>query len=137
VVGNNLKGLREAFQEVTPVLESFNDGQHLVVVNLIVVFCRKHRWGAEGDGVPETVWGLLEQSPSSSKAWGVNLDSSWSIWIPEGKDRQGDEGSSEGVKSLLLQGAPLPWGILLGEVVEGASSSSKILDETSVEFGKS
>jgi hypothetical protein len=42
VVGDNLEGLRETLQEVAPVLESFNDGQHLMVVNLVVAFCREH-----------------------------------------------------------------------------------------------
>jgi hypothetical protein len=59
VVSDNLERLGRSFQEVSPVLEGLNDGEHLPVVDLVIAFGLLHGGGAECDGVPEIIVKLL------------------------------------------------------------------------------
>jgi hypothetical protein len=59
VVGDDLERLGKSFQEVPPVLEGLDDGEHLPVVDLVVAFSLLHGGRAECNGVPEIVFELL------------------------------------------------------------------------------
>src|SRR5690606_1432119 len=136
MVSDNLEGFRESFQEVAPVLESLDNGQHLPVVDLVVPFGGLHGGGSECNGVPEAVILLLEKGSSSGKAGGVDFNASGAVRIPERQNGGGREGIAEGVKGLLLRIVPLPGDVLLGEVVERSGDGGEVLDETAVKVGE-
>jgi len=56
MVGDNVEHLREAFQIVLPVFESTNDGKHLLIIDLVILFGFDHRLGSEDDRMPEVVF---------------------------------------------------------------------------------
>ena len=83
VVGDDFEGLGKSFEEVAPVFEGFDDGEHFSVVDLVVAFGGLHGGGAESDWMPKTIFLLLKQCASGSKAGGIYFDASGSIWVPK------------------------------------------------------
>ena len=136
MIGDDFERLRESFQELTPILESFCDGKHLTIVDLVVSLSLSHRLGAIRDRVPELILTVLRDNSSSGESRCVHLDASFAIGGPDCQNGFGCESRLQGVESLLLLFSSDKGYVLLGEVVKRSTDLREVLDETAVEVGK-
>jgi hypothetical protein len=58
------------------------------------------------------------------------------VWFPDNEDGLLEESFLEGLKGLVLTPVPSPSDVLLGEVIQGASYFSEVLDESAIEVSK-
>ncbi len=56
-----------------PLMEASHDGQQLLVVDLVVLLCRRHLAGVEGYGMPTRLCFLLEHACNGEVA-GIGLE---------------------------------------------------------------
>ena len=68
VIGDDLERLRESFQELSPILESFCDGKHLTIVDLVIAFCFGHGLRAVCNWMPEIVVAFLGENSTGCVA---------------------------------------------------------------------
>ena len=137
MIGNDLERFRGFFQKLAPIFESFCDGKHLTIVDLVVSLSLSHRLGAIRDRVPEIILTVLRDNSSSGESGCIHLDASLAIGGPDCQNGFGCESRFQGVESLLLLFSPDKGYVLLGEVVERSTDLRKVLDETAVEVAKS
>jgi hypothetical protein len=138
VISPDLERIIKSSQELTPILESLGDCEHLTIPDLVVAFGFFEGRRSEGDWMPEgiKIIALLRDYSTSGKSWGIDFDPRGTGWTPDGQDRYRGEGGLEGVKSGLLSGAPYKGYILLGEVVKRSAYFGEVFDKASVEIGK-
>ncbi|KAG6875329.1 hypothetical protein C0992_004300 [Termitomyces sp. T32_za158] len=133
----DFKLVPRAFQEVVPLLQGPDNGQYLLVVDLVIALHSVEAFGVKGHGVPLLVlWGLLEQDYTSHKIGAVGLNMEGMVIVGEDEDRLGGDGGLEGIKGPLLH---VPSGlshILSGEVKQRPCMVGKVLDELLVEVGE-
>ncbi|KAG6894983.1 hypothetical protein C0992_003658 [Termitomyces sp. T32_za158] len=137
VVCPNFKLVPRTFQEVTPLLQGPDDGQHLIVVNLVIVFHGIEAFGVEGHRVPLLVLrGLLRQDCTSCEVRAVGLDAERTVVVGEDEDRLGGDGRLQSIKSPLLCIPPGPSYVLSSEVKQQPCVVGEVLDEPLVEVGE-
>ena len=69
----NLKSIRHGFQVVPPALGSFDDGQHLFVMDRIVSFGRGHRMGHIGDRSEVAIISFYRKHTADGKFGGIGF----------------------------------------------------------------
>ncbi|KAG6859798.1 hypothetical protein C0993_003471, partial [Termitomyces sp. T159_Od127] len=117
VIGPNLKLMPGALQEVPPFLKGPDDGQHLLVMDLVVALYRIQAFGVEGHWMPlPIIPGLLRQDGPSGKVGAVCFHPEGRIVVREEEDGPGGDGMLESIKSGLLRGSPAPSNVLCSEV---------------------
>ncbi|KAG6896791.1 hypothetical protein C0992_006011 [Termitomyces sp. T32_za158] len=114
-----------------------DDGQHLLVMDLIIAFHGIEALGVECYEVPLLILqGLLRQDHTSCKVGAVGLDTEGTVIVREYEDGLGGDSGLEGIKGPLLHVFPGPSHILSGEVKERPCMMGEVLDEPLVEVGE-
>jgi hypothetical protein len=84
VISPYLDGVASTFEVVSPLFKSFTDGEHLGVVDVIILLYRVQHFQQKDDGVPSVIFArLLGENCSSSDARAVSLELKWEIIIRE------------------------------------------------------
>ena len=125
-----------AFDKVSPLLQGLDDGEHLLVMDLVVVFHQGQGFGEEGDWVPLSIFGRdLREDSSSCKVGTVRFNAERLGGV------QGDEDGGrcdillELIESRLLVCSPMPFHVVLSKVEERPGVFREVLDEAPVVSG--
>src|SRR5262249_26970047 len=113
------------------------DGQHFLVMYLVVAFNQRERLGIEGYRMPLSVFvRKLGEYRTSREVRAVGFDSVWLEIVWRGEYRGGSDGSLETVEGFLLEGTPLEHGRRAGSIEQRSSDLGEVLDEPSIEVGE-
>ncbi len=138
VVCPQLELVFNAFNEVSPLLQGSNNGEHLLVVDLIVAFDRRQGLRHEGDWVPFSVicWDLREDG-SAHEVRAVSFDSKWLCRVWRDEDRCRGDTFLQSIEGSSFSSTPAPFCILPGQVEKWSSMFGEALDEPSIEVSES
>ncbi|KAG5734891.1 hypothetical protein E4T56_gene13754 [Termitomyces sp. T112] len=131
VICPDLKLVLHAFEKVLTLLEQPDDGQHLLVMDLVVLLHCIQAFGVEGHWMPLPIlWRLLQEHHPSGKvrAVGLYIEGRVVVWEKENGSR--GHSTFEGVKGQLLWRSPAPCNILFCEVKQWADMMQEVLGES-------
>ena len=98
VVRLNLEHTGKSLKVMAPGLQSTNDSEHLLVIDLIVAFRIAHGLGVKSNRVPFTVIPLLRQNRASGEPRCINFNAGLAVWIIHSQDRAFGEATFELIK---------------------------------------
>ncbi|KAG5349616.1 hypothetical protein C0989_002741 [Termitomyces sp. Mn162] len=137
VIRPDLELVPHAFEKVLPLLKQLDDGQHLLVMDLVVLLHHIQAFGVEDHWMPLPVLQrLLQEHHPHGKVGAVGLYTEGRVVIWEKENGSGGHGTFEGVKGQLLWRSLALHNILSCDVEQWASMIQEILDESLVEVGK-
>jgi len=115
VVRPNLALMFRAFDKVPPLLDGSDDCQHLLVVDLIVLFDGGQGLGEEGDQVPLFVFrGYLGEDCTRRKVGAVGFDAEGFGRVGRDEDWSRSDTSLQPSECGALSFPPAPTGIISG-----------------------
>ena len=136
MVGDNVNRGSSTFQVVTPNPEGLEDGQQLLVVDVVVEFSPIERPRVERNRMNFTRLRVDRQDSSESIVRGISLDDDRTIRLPVEQDRSG----SEGLLQVLEGGASLigeeERGTLTGEAGQRNDDVGVVVDEATIEVSE-
>jgi len=115
MICNNVNGIGQIFQIVSPNLESFKDGKQFLVIYVIVQLCHSKSARVKGNWMNFIIFINNGEDCSESIAQSISFYNELSIRNPMSKDRSGGECFLERVESILTGGVKLPKNVLLDE----------------------
>ncbi|KAG6867219.1 hypothetical protein C0993_005547 [Termitomyces sp. T159_Od127] len=120
-----------------PLLEGFDNGKELFVMDVIIELHGDHRVGVEGDEPELTTTGVhLQEYTGDGVVGGVTFENNREGGIKVVEDGGRGEGFFEEGEYALALAVTVPQGILSHELVEGFSDPGVIINEPAVEVGK-
>ncbi|KAG6899729.1 hypothetical protein C0993_007459 [Termitomyces sp. T159_Od127] len=133
----DLDSMWGALEVGSPLLEGFDNGEELLVIDVIVELHRDHQAGVESNG-PEliTTRVLLQEYISDGVVEGVALEDNEEGGVEVAEDGGRGEGFLEEGEYTLALAVPVPQDVLPHEPVEGFSDPGVIINEPAVEIGK-
>ncbi|KAG5336701.1 hypothetical protein C0989_012070 [Termitomyces sp. Mn162] len=120
------------FQEVPPLLKQPDDGQHFLVMDLIVLLHCIQALRVKGHWMPLPILQrLLQEHSSSGKVRAVGFYSEERVVVWKEENRSGGHGILESVKGHLLQRSPTLYNILSSELEVELVLAEALQDEVS------
>src|SRR5258708_20245172 len=113
-----------------------HDGQHLLIMDMVVMFHIRESFRHESDWLVCTVCLCRGEDRSSCKVGGVAFKVEATRLGGEGEDGGRGDGLLQGIEHLLLSWAPDPPLGLVGEGIEGASNIGEVTDKLPIEVHK-
>ncbi|KAG6899325.1 hypothetical protein C0993_011202 [Termitomyces sp. T159_Od127] len=137
VVQVDLDAVQSALEVGLLLLEGFDNGKELLVIDVVVELCGNHRVGVESNR-PELVTAgvLLREYTSNGVVRGVTFEDNGERGVKVVEDGGGGEGLLEEGEYALPPAVPVPWGVLPCEPVEGFGDSGVVINEPAVEIGE-
>ncbi|KAG6877203.1 hypothetical protein C0993_009442 [Termitomyces sp. T159_Od127] len=137
VVQVDLEPMQGALKVGLLLLEGFNDGKELLVIDVVVELCRNHQAGVESNGSELITAGvLLQEYTSNGVVGGVALKDNGEGGVEVAEDGGRGEGLLEESEYTLAPAVPVPWGVLPCEPVEGFGDPGVVINEPAVEIGE-
>jgi len=118
MIHNNVDGIGQTFQIVSPNLESFEDGKQFLVMCVVVQLRCSKSARVKGNWVNFIIFVNNGEDYSESIVQGIGFHNELSIRNPMSKDRCGGKCFLERVKSILTGGVKLPRNVFLGEACQ-------------------
>jgi len=134
MIYNNVNGIGQTFQIVSPNLESFKDSKQFLVMYVVVQLCCSESARVKGNWVNFIIFVNSEEDYSESIVRGISFHDELSIRNPMSKDRSGDKCFLEKVESIYTGGVKLPRNVLLGKVCQWNDNVQVVEDELVVKF---
>ncbi|KAG6883932.1 hypothetical protein C0993_002736 [Termitomyces sp. T159_Od127] len=120
-----------------PLLEGFDNGKELFVVDVVVELHRDHQAGVEGNGLELiTAKVYLQDYTSDGIVRGVAFKDNREGGVKMVEDGGGGEGFFEEGEYALALAVPVPRSVLSCEPVERFSEPGVIINELAVKVGK-
>ena len=136
MIHNNVNGIGQIFQIVSPNLESFKDGKQFLVMCVIVqLHCSKSA-RVKDNWMIFIIFINNEKNCSKSIARGISFHNELSIRNPMSKDRSRGKCFLERVESILTGGVKLPRNVLPGETCQWNDNVQVVEDEPAVKVCK-
>ena len=136
MICNNINGIGQTFQIVTPNLESFKDGKQFLVMCVIVQLCHSESMRVKGNWVDFIIFINNGEDCSKSIVRDISFHDELSIGNPMSKDRSGGKYFLERVESILTGEVELPRNILPGEACQWNDNVQVVEDEPAVKVCK-
>jgi len=118
MICNNIDGIGQTFQIVSPNLESFEDGKQFLVMYVIVQLHYSKSARVKGNWVNFIIFVNNGEDCSESIVRGIGFYNELSIRNPMSEDRCGGKCFLERVESILTGGVKLSRNVLPGEVCQ-------------------
>src|SRR5215471_6857552 len=133
MVGPNLHRMLGSLQKVSPLLQCTNNGQHLLVMDLVVPLHLTQALRVECNRVPLVIFsGLLGEDRPSGHVGAIHLNPERPVTIRKCQDQGGCDFGLQGLEGCLLRASPPPWAVLLGQVKQGACKVREALNKAPV-----
>ncbi|KAG6899368.1 hypothetical protein C0993_010854 [Termitomyces sp. T159_Od127] len=137
VVQVDLDPMQGALKVGLLLLEGFDNGEELLVVNVVVELHRDHQAGVESNGLELITAGvLLQKYTSDGIVEGITFEDNGEGGVEVVKDGGRGEGFFEEGEYTLALAVPVPRGVLPCEPVEGFGDPKVVINELAVEIGK-
>ncbi|KAG6893166.1 hypothetical protein C0993_001864, partial [Termitomyces sp. T159_Od127] len=121
----------------SPLLEGFNNGKELLVVDVIVELDRDHQVGVESNRPELVTTGVhLQEYTGNGVVGSVTFEDDGEKEVEVAEDGDRGEGFLEESEYTLTPAVPVPWGVLLHELVEEFGDPGVIINKLAVEIGK-
>jgi len=129
MIRNNIDGIGQTFQIVSPNLESFKDGKQFLVMCVIVQLCCSESARVKDNWVNFIIFINNGEDCSESIVQDISFHDELSIGNPMSED--GSEGKCflERVESIYTGGVELPRNVLLGEACQWNDNVRVVEDE--------
>jgi len=118
MIYNNIDGIGQTFQIVSPNLESFEDGKQFLVICVVVQLHHSESVRVKGNWINFIIFVNNGEDCSESIVQGISFHNELSIGNPMSEDRCGDKCFLEKVESILTGGVELPRNVLPGEACQ-------------------
>ena len=128
-IRNNVDGIDQTFQIVSPNLESFKDGKQFFVIYVVVQLCRSESARVKGNWMNFIIFVNNREDCSKSIVQDIGFHNELSIGNPMSKDRSGGKCFLERVESILTGGVKLPRNVLLGKAYQWNDNVRVVTDE--------
>ncbi|KAG6863667.1 hypothetical protein C0993_010690 [Termitomyces sp. T159_Od127] len=120
-----------------PLLEGFNNGKELFVVDVIVELHRDHQADVEGNGLKlVTARVHLQEYTSNGIVRGIAFKDNKEGGVKVVEDGDGGEGFFEEGEYALALAVPVLWSVLSCELIERFGDPRVIINEPAVEVSK-
>ena len=106
MVGEDVEAVRRALQEMPPLVKPTDDGEQLLVMDLVVALSWREALGEVRDWVPTLVSLQLRKHCPSGKLRAVGLDTEGTVISCHSQDRCGRHRALQMLEGLLLVVAP-------------------------------
>jgi len=118
MIHNNVNGIGQTFQIVSPNLESFEDGKQFLVMYVVVQLCHSESVRVKDNWMNFIIFINNRENCSESIVRDISFHNELSIRNPMSEDRCGGECFLERIESILTGGVKLPRNVLLGEACQ-------------------
>jgi len=132
MICNNIDGIGQTFQIVSPNLESFKDGKQFLVMCVVVQLCCSESAGVKGNWVNFIIFINNGEDCSKSIVRGISFHDELSIRNPMSEDGSGGKYFLERVESIYTGGVKLLRNVLPGEVCQWNDNVRVVEDELAV-----
>jgi len=136
MIHNNVNGIGQTFQIVSPNLESFKDGKQFLIMCVVVQLCRSESARLKGNWVNFIIFINNREDFSESIVRGIGFHNELSIGNPISEDRCRGKCFLERVESISTGGVKLPRNVLPGEVCQWNDNVRVVEDELAVKVCK-
>ena len=102
VVCEDLESLHCALEEVVPLIQGMHDGQHLLIMDLVVTLCMGEPFGHECNWLVRAICLCLGENHSSCKVGGITLEAKVAGLGGEGEDRGRGDSLLQGIERFLF-----------------------------------
>jgi len=116
MIYNNIDGIGQTFQIVSPNLESFEDGKKFLVMCVVIQLHHSKSARVKGNWMNFIIFINNGENCSKSIVQSIGFHDELSIRNPMSEDQSGGECFLERVKSISTGGVKLPRNVLPGEV---------------------
>jgi len=118
MIYNNIDGIGQTFQIVSPNLEGFKDGKQLLVMYVVIQLHYSKSMRVKGNWMNFIIFVNNGEDCSKSIVQGISFHDELSIGNPMSEDRCRGKCFLERVESILTGGVKLPRNVLLGEACQ-------------------
>jgi len=118
MIHNNINGIGQTFQIVSPNLENFKDSKQFLVMCVVVQLCYGKSVGVKSNQMNFIIFINNREDCSESIVRSISFHDELSIKDSISEDRGGDECLLERVESITTGGVKLPGNVLPGEVCQ-------------------
>jgi len=118
MIHNNIDGIGQTFQIVSPNLESFEDGKQFLVICVVVQLHHSESVRVKGNWINFIIFVNNGEDCSESIVQDISFHNELSIGNPMSEDRCRDKCFLEKVESILTGGVELPRNVLPGEACQ-------------------
>ena len=118
MICNNVDGIGQTFQIVSPNLESFKDGKQFLVICIIVQLCHNESARVKDNWMNFIIFVNNGEDCSKSIVRDISFHNELSIGNLISKDRSGGKYFLERVESIYTGGVKLLRNVLLGEMCQ-------------------
>jgi len=118
MIHNNINGIGQTFQIVSPNLENFKDSKQFLVMCVVVQLCYGKSAGVKNNQMNFIIFINNREDCSESIVRSISFHDELSIKDSISEDRGGDECLLERVESITTGGVKLPRNVLPGEVCQ-------------------
>jgi len=136
MICNNIDGIGQTFQIVSPNLEGFKDGKQFLVICVIIQFHHSKSVGVKGNWMNFIIFVNNEEDCSKSIVRDISFYNELSIGNPISEDRCGSKCFLERVKSILTGGVELPRNVLLGEACQWNNNVRVVKDKLAIKISE-
>ena len=136
MIYNNIDGIGQTFQIVSPNLKGFKDGKQFLVMYVIVQFHCSESVRVKGNWINFILFVNNGEDCSKRIVQGISFHNELSIRKPISENRCEGECFLEKVESILTEGVKLPRNVLPGETCQWNDNVQVVEDEPAVKVCK-
>ena len=136
MIRNNVDGIGQTFQIMSPNLEGFEDGKQFLIMCVVVQLRRSESVRVKGNWMNFIIFVNNGEDCSESIVRGIGFHNELSIGNPMSKDRSRGKCFLERVESIYTGGVELPRNVLLGEACQWNDNVRVVEDELAVKVCK-
>jgi len=118
MIHNNVDGIGQTFQVVSPNFESFKDGKQFLIMHVVVQLCYSESVGVKGHQMNFIFFITNRKNCSESIVQNISFHNELSIGNPMSEDESKHECFFERIKSIMTGGVKLLRDVLLGKVCQ-------------------
>jgi len=118
IICNNIDGISQTFQVVSPNFESFKDGKQFLIMHVVVQLYCSESVGVKSHQMNFIFFINNGKDCSESIVQSISFHNELSIGNPMSEDRGRSECFLEIIESIMTGGVKLPRNVLLGEVYQ-------------------
>lgn len=137
VIRDHINGNTRSFEVVSPSPEGFENSQEFLIVSVVVQFGGRESTGVESDGMDFSIRSSDREDGGDCIIGGIRFQSHLGVWEPVGKDWSRGESFLEVLERFSAIVGKVPLDVLLGETSERNDDVGVVVNETTVEVGKS
>ena len=118
MICNNVNGIGQTYQVVSPNLKSFKDGKQFLVIYIIIQLCYHESVGVKSNQINFIFFVNNWNNCSESIVWSISFHNELSIRNPISENESGSECFFERIKSIMIGEVKIPRNVFLGETCQ-------------------